>query len=216
MAALVRVWLPPFGSAPSPPSPLTFSSPPASGTSMGLEPGCQGQTKVSRSAPLSSSAWSHRAGQAALSFLFCFGSYFFFFFFLSTLSSDQKIAESLPTPTPPPLQRPPPPAENSLSSGTRMVGVANEGTLATWGPADPSGGAPGPDQPSSLWGLVPVPLLPSPPLRQHLSHTTKVCIGSCTHTPGAAPGEAGGSWQSFREGARSPHSTFARRSIVPT
>lgn len=48
---------------------------------MGLEPGCQGQTKVSRSAPLSSSAWSHRAGQAALSFLFCFGSYFFFFFF---------------------------------------------------------------------------------------------------------------------------------------
>ena len=124
-------------------------------------------------------------------YLLHFASCFYFFSFLSTLISDQKIW-SHPFPPPETLQ---------LKPGTRVEGVGSEGSRATRGPAEPAA-VPSGDACSRKSGRTPQSLCsPAPPPHQHLSHTTKVCSGSCTQARGHGPSEAGGSGQSFRDGA---------------
>lgn len=124
--------------------------------------------------PLSSASCSPGLDQRL--YLLHFASCFYFFSFLSTLISDQKF-RSHPFPPPETLQ---------LKPGTRVEGTGSEGARAAWGPAEPAA-VPSGDACSGKSDRTPQPLCsPDPPLHQHLSHTTKVCSGSCTR-PWARP-----------------------------
>ena len=57
---------------------------------------------------------------------------------------------------------------------------------------------------------------PPPPPHQHLSHTTKVCSGSCTQARGRGPVKQVVQGRASGTGHRGPQATFVRRSIVPT